>query len=111
MAPEEKEKEVTVSAPLKPDTSTEKQTQKSTEKALEEERFDVLQFPKKISKYLGMASLVLGVLLLVLFAYTGISGQTNAILLSTEGGSLSFGVWTFVGLFNIIIGFLFLGRE
>ena len=111
MSPDEEEKEITVKAPSKPVVSPEKKAEKTAEKSLEEERFGVLQFPKKISRYLGVTVATTGVLLLSLFAYMSATGQTSGILLDSETGSLSLVVWGFVGLINIVVGFLFMGRE
>jgi hypothetical protein len=111
MSSDEEEKEITVKAPLKPVVSPEKKAEKTTEKVLEEERFSVLQSTKKIGRYLGMTAAITGALLLFLFAYMSITGQTSGILLSSEAGSLSLAVWGFVGLVNIVVGLLFLGRE
>ena len=105
------EKEITVKAPSKPVTSPEEKTRKTTEKALEEERFSVLQFPKKISKYLGITVTATGGMLIILFAYMGITGQTGGLLLSSDIASSSLFIWGLVGVVNIIVGFLFFGRE
>ncbi|MGE5188331.1 MAG: hypothetical protein ACM3JE_04820 [Betaproteobacteria bacterium] len=107
----EEKKEIIVKAPSKPVTSPEEKTRKTTEKALEEERFGVLQFPKKISKYLGITVAANGVMLLVLFAYMSATGQTGGLLLSSEMTSGSLFIWGLVGVINIIVGFLFMGRE
>ena len=111
MSSDEKKKEITVEAPLKPVVSSEKKAEKTAEKSLEEERFGVLQFPKKISRYLGMTAVFTGMLLVFFFVYIRITGQTSSLLLSSEAGLLSLVVWSFVGMVNIIIGLLFLGRE
>src|SRR3989337_1295500 len=110
MTSEEEKKDITVKAPSKPVVSPEKKAEKTAEKSLEEERFGVLQFPKKISKYVGVIASATGVLLLSLFAYMSATGQTRGILLSSEAGSLTLAVWGFVGLVNIVVGLLFLGR-
>jgi hypothetical protein len=110
MSSEEENREVTVRAPSKPVVSPDKREEKTTQKALEEERFGVLLFPKKISRYLGYTCAVLGLVLLALFAIE-ISSQTGSLIFSAQSGSVLVGLWVFVGLFNIIIGFLFLGRD
>lgn len=110
MASDEENQEITVRAPSKPVVSPEKREEKTTQKALESERFGVLQFPKKISRYLGYTCTVLGLVLLALFAIE-ISSQTGNLIFSSQSGSAVIGLWVFVGLFNIIIGFLFLGRD
>lgn len=111
MPSDEENREITVKAPSKPVVAPEKQAEKTAEKALEAERFAVLQFPKKISKYMGVAVAVTGILLLFFLVYMTAMGQTSGILLSSESGWLSLVAWGFVGLLNIVVGFLFLGRE
>lgn len=111
MPPEEEEKDITVKAPSKPVISPEKKAEKTIEKSLEEERFGVLQFPKKIGRYLGITAVVTGCILIFLFAYMIATGRTIGILFSPETTSLSLAFWAFVGIFNIVIGLLFLGRE
>jgi hypothetical protein len=111
MSSGEENEEITVKAPSKPNVSEEKQYQKTVEKSLEEERFKVLQFPKKISRYIGVTVIATGFLLVLLFAFMGVTGKTVGILVSSESSSLSLGLWVFVGLLNIIVGFLFFGRE
>ncbi len=111
MSFEEENKEITVRAPTKPSVSPEKQAEKSAEKALEEERFKVLQFPKKISRFFGMVIAVMGVLLLLVVVYVGATGQTGGVLLAAESSPVSIAAWGLVGSLNIIVGFIFLGRE
>jgi hypothetical protein len=111
MSSEEEKKEITVKAPSKPVVSPEKKAEKTTEKSLEEERFGVLQFHKKVSRYVGVTIVATGVLLLSLFAYMSVTGRTSGILLSSETDVVSLVIWGFAGLINIAVGFLFLGRE
>lgn len=111
MTPNEEKKEITVKSPSKPVVSPEKKAEKTTTKALEKERYDVLQFPKKIDQYIGVATTVMGVLLLSLIAYIGATGRISDILLSPETSTPNLLVWGFVGLMNIITGLLFMGRE
>jgi hypothetical protein len=110
MSSEEEKKEITVKAPAKPEMSAEKQSEKAAVKALEEERFSVLQFPKKISKYIGLLVISTGFLLFFLIFYVYLTGQTG-VFLSTESSLFSLVLWGFVGLINIFVGFIFLGRE
>lgn len=111
MTTDEEKKEVIVKAPSKPVLSPERTAKKQTEKALEEERFGVLQISKKVSKYLGITTAVVGFLVLGLFVYISATGQTSGILLSSQTASLSLVVWILVGLVNVVIGFLFMGSE
>ena len=105
------DEDITVKAPAKSVISPEKKIEKATKKSLEKERFGVLQFPKKISKYLGITATITGGLLLTLFAFMSITGQTNAIFLSLGFDSFSILVWGFVGIVNIALGLFFLGSE
>lgn len=111
MTSDEEKKEITVRAPSKPVVSPEKKAEKSTEKALEEERFGVLQVPKKIGRYIGVAEAATGFLLLVLFVLMIATGKTSGIILSSEISPPSLAVWCFVGLINIIVGLLLMGRD
>ncbi len=111
MSSDEENKEVTVKAPSKPTLSPEKQAEKEAQKALETERFGVLQFPQKISRYLGFTAGLTGIVLVCLSIYMSATGQTGGILLSLNSGSLSLLLWGFVGILNVAVGFLFLGRD
>ena len=111
MSSDDENKEITVKAPSKSGISPEKQAEKATQKALEEERFNVLEFPKKISRFLGVIVTGTGFFLFSLFVFMSVSGQTDGILLSLRNSWLTLVVWGFVGLLNIIFGFLLMGRE
>jgi hypothetical protein len=109
---EDKEKEeIIVKAPSKPVVSPEKKAEKVIEKALEEERFGVLQISNRVGSYVGASVIFAGVLLLCLFAYVSITGQVELIILSSEAAVFSLVLWVFVGLVNIISGFLLMGSE
>jgi formate-dependent nitrite reductase membrane component NrfD len=109
---EDKEKEeIIVRAPSKPVVSPEKRAEKAIEKALEEERFETIQVSSKIGSYFGASVVFAGVLLLCLFAYIGITGQVGLIILSSEATAFSLVLWVFVGIVNIISGFLLMGSE
>jgi len=109
---EDNEKEeIIVKAPSKPVVSPEKKAERDAEKSLEEERFDILQISSKLGAYFGVAVVAVGVLLLCLFAYVSISGQAGLIVLSSNSTIFSMFLWLFVGLLNIIGGFLLIGNE
>jgi len=109
---EDNEKEeIIVKAPSKPVVSPEKKAERAAEKSLEEERFDILQISSKLGAYFGVAVVAVGVLLLCLFAYVSISGQAGLIVLSSNSTIFSMFLWLFVGLLNIIGGFLLIGNE
>jgi formate/nitrite transporter FocA (FNT family) len=104
-----KKKHITVRAPSKPVTAPEKKAEKATKKALEEERFGVLEISRKLGTYFGVSVLAGGCLLLCLFAYVTVTGQTNWMATSPELAFLGFVLWIFVGIINIIGGFLLMG--
>lgn len=109
---EDKEKEeITVKAPSKPVVSPEKKTERIIEKSLEEERFDLLHVLGELGAYFGVAVVAVGILLLCLFAFVSVSGQAGLLVLSSESTMFSMFLWIFVGLLNIITGFLLLGSE
>lgn len=111
MSADEEKKEITVKAPSKPVVSPEKKAEKAAEKSLEEERFGVLQIPKRVSQYLSVISMGVGILFVCLSAYMSLSGQTIGIVLSSEAAPLSIAIWAFAGLISVVIGFLLMGRE
>jgi|GEM_PF-1518844 hypothetical protein len=111
MAMTKKGKEITVKAPPKPVTPEEKKAEKAVEKALEEERFGVLQVSRKVGMYFSASMLVAGALLLCLCAYVIFTGYVEWIVVSPEITFLGFLVWIFVGIVNIVGGFLLVGSE
>ena len=104
-------KEIVVKAPTKPVVSHEKKAERAIERSLEEERFDILQVANELGAYFGVAVVVMGSLLLCLFAYVSITGQTGLVILSSEGTGFSQFLWIFLGLLNIISGFLLIGNR
>lgn len=111
MTNEEEKKEIVVRAPVKPVTPPEKKEEKITEKALEEERFDVIKISNKVGTYFSISVLVAGVLLLCLFVILMITSQMNWVIISQEMTFLGRLVWIFVSIVNIIGGFLLMGSE
>lgn len=109
---EDKEKEeIIVKAPSKPVVSPEKKTKRTLEKSLEEERFDLLKVSNEFGAYFGVAVVAVGILLLSLFAFVSVSGQSGLLILSSESTMFSMFLWLFVGLLNILGGFLLIGNE
>jgi hypothetical protein len=109
---EDKEKEeIIVNAPSKPVVSPEKKAEKAIAKSLEEERFELLHISSNVGSYLGAAVISAGVLLLCLFVYVGMTGQSGLVALSSEASGFSVTLWIFVGLLNIIGGFILLGSD
>jgi len=109
---EDKEKkEIIVNAPSKPVVSPEKKAEKAIEKALEEERFGTLQISNRFGSYFGASAIVAGVGLLCIFAFVVITGQVGWISMSSGAAVFSIILWIFVGIVNIVSGFLLMGSE
>jgi hypothetical protein len=108
---EEKKAEIIVKAPSKSVITPEKKAEKATERALEEERYNVLQIPNKVGKYLGVSSIALGIVLFFLLAYGNLTGQSSWILLSSNAPLPIVGLWIVVGSVSLVAGFLLIGSE
>ena len=102
-----KEKEIVVRAPSKRVIHPEKKA----EKALEEERFGVLQISHKVGMYVSASIFVSGVLLLCLFAYVTVTGYVDWIIISPEITFWGLVVWVFVGIVNVVGGLLLVGSQ
>ena len=111
MTKKKEKKEITVRAPFKPVTPPEKWAEKATEKALEEERFGVLKISRKVGTYFSASLLVVGFLFLCLFAFVTVTGQVDWMTTSPETTFLGLVLWIFVGIINIVGGFLLIGSE
>ncbi len=106
-----KNKHITVRGPSKPITPPEKKAEKATEKALEEERFGVLEISRKLGTYFGASVLAAGFLLLCLFVFVTATGQIDWMAMPPEVAFLGFALWIFIGIMNIIGGFLLMGSQ
>ena len=108
---ENNEKEIVVRGPSKPATPPEKKAEKDAERALEEERFGVLQISQKVGFYFSASILVSGILLLCFSLYVAVAGSADWIMISYEMTFLSRFMWIFVGIMNILSGLLLIGSE
>jgi len=108
---DEEKKELIVKAPSRPVIAPERKDAKATEKALEEERYGVLQISERIGKYIGISSVGVGVSLFVLLAYAGLTGQGNWIFLSSASSLPIVGLWIVVGIVGVVAGFLLMGGD
>jgi hypothetical protein len=108
---DDKKKEIAVKAPSKSVISPEKKTEKAVKKAFEIERYNVLQVPRKISKYIGVLTVSLGVFLFGLLAYAGLTSQGNWIFLSYASSLPIVTMWIVVGLVSTVAGFLLIGSK
>jgi uncharacterized integral membrane protein len=111
LADNENKEEITVEAPSAPVVAPQKKAEKATEKALEEERYNVLQIPNKVGKYIGISSICVGATLLVLLAIASSTSQNNFAFLSFSSPLPIVGLWIVVGLISVIVGFLLMGSE
>jgi hypothetical protein len=111
LADNEEQKEIIVKAPSKPVVAPQKKAEKAAERALEEERYNVLQIPNKVGKYVGASSACVGAALLILLAYASLTAQSNWTLLSSTSSLPIVGLWIVVGLVSIVAGFLLMGSE
>jgi hypothetical protein len=108
---DDEKKEVVVKAPSKPVVSPEKKAEKAAGKALEEERYSVLQIPNKVGRYIGISSIIVGTTLFVLLAYAGLTNQSAWIFLSSASYFPIIGIWIVVGLVSVAVGLLLMGSE
>jgi hypothetical protein len=108
---EKEEEEITVKAPSKQVIAPQKKLEKATEKALEEERYNVLQISKKMGKYIGFSSVCAGAILLILLAYASLTAQSNWLTLSSVLSYAIIGLWMVTGLISVIVGFVLIGSE
>ena len=110
--PKDKEKkEIVVEAPSKQVISPKKEVEKNIEKALEEERFEVLHFSRKVGSYFGASVVVIGILLLSFFVYSIIGGQIDWLVPSIQESFLGVALWILIGSANVIGGLLLIGTE
>ena len=107
---EEKKEEITVKAPTKSVTAPEKTAQKEIEKEFEEERYGVLQVPKKTGILIGAYSIFAGALLFFFLTYMSLTGQVSGMF-SSSGPLWVLGVWLTVGVISIVAGFLLMGSD
>jgi hypothetical protein len=105
------EKEIVVNAPSKSVTPKEKKAERTAERALEEERYNVLQISGRAGKYFGALSILIGSLLFAALSYSMLFGQTGLIFFSSNSELWVIGLWILVGLVNVVIGFLLIGSE
>lgn len=107
---DDKKEEITVRAPSKSIIAPEKKVKKATEKALEEERYGILQVPKKTGTYIGVSSVFVGVTLFIVLVYMSLSGQVSGMFSSTAALWV-LGLWIAVGLISVVAGFFLMGSE
>lgn len=103
------EKEIVVRAPHRPATDRKKKAERDREKALEEERFGVLQISHRAGMYFSASMLVAGALLLCIFTYVIVTGHVDWIMISSKTAFLALAMWIFAGIINVVGGLLLMG--
>lgn len=111
MAKEKDKKEIVVPPPPKSVTPREKRAERAAQKALEKERFGVLQISHKVGTYFSASMLVAGALLLCIPTYVIVTGYIDWIVISPEMPFLGLTVWVLAGMINIVGGLLLMGSE
>lgn len=111
MAKKKDKKEIVVPPPPKSVTPREKRAERAAEKALEKERFGVLQISHKVGTYFSASMLVAGALLLCILTYVMATGYIDWIVISSEMPFLGLTVWVLAGMINIVGGLLLMGSE
>ena len=103
-----KEREIRIPAPIKPTLRPEEAVIKAQRKALEEERFRVLEFSRRIGKKFGPMPIIVGASLLTISVYLVI---TDAVLTVLMAGSPEIKAFFTVlsilfGVVNVVTGLL-----
>ena len=111
MTEDEKEKAIIIQGPSEAITHPDKRAKIAKEKALEEERFGVLQISDKMGTYFSASMFVAGVLLLGVFAHIRLIGLTNWIAPSPDMPFLGLAVWVLISIINIFGGLLLMGSR
>lgn len=94
-----KEREIRIPAPIKPTLRPEEAVIKAQRKALEEERFRVLEFSRRIGKKFGPIPIIVGASLLIISVYLVI---TDTVLTLLMAGSQE--IKAFFTVFSILLG-------
>ena len=111
MTENEKEKGIVIQGPSEFITHPDKRAKIAKEKALEEERFGVLQISDKMGTYFSASMLVAGVLLLGVFAHVMLVGLADWITLSPDMPFVGLLVWVLISIINIFGGLLLMGSK
>ncbi|NLE06575.1 MAG: hypothetical protein GX638_17460 [Crenarchaeota archaeon] len=111
MGKEEEKQEIIVNAPSKSAVSSEKKVEKAKIVSIETERYNVLQISKKMSRYIGLSSSVIGTLLLFVVVFLVFIEQGSLTFYSFMVSIPMLVLWLSVGIISIIVGFLLIGNE
>lgn len=108
---EDEKKGVIIQGPSEIITPPDKRAKVAKEKALEDERFGVLQISAKMGTYFSASMLIAGVLLLVIFAHAMLVGLADWITLSPDMPFVGLVVWVLISIVNIFGGLLLIGSK
>lgn len=111
MTEDEKKKGVIIQGPSETITPPDKRAIVAKEKALEDERFGVLQISAKMGTYFSASMLISGVSLLVIFAHIMLVGLADWIILSPDMPFIGLVVWVLISIINIFGGLLLMGSK
>ncbi|MDH5460056.1 MAG: hypothetical protein OEW71_03360 [Candidatus Bathyarchaeota archaeon] len=105
-----KKREIRIFAPFRPTVRPEEATVKTQRKALEEERFGVLELSRRISRKFGPLPAIVGASLLITSIYLVI---TNTVLTadSPEAKAFFIVLSIFLGVVNVVAGLLLMGSD
>lgn len=105
-----KKREIRIFAPFRPAVRPEEATIKAQRKALEEERFGVLELSRRIGRKFGPLPVIVGASLLIASIYLVI---TNTVLMANSPEVKAFFIVlsVFLGVINVVAGLLLMGSD
>ena len=105
-----KKREIRIFAPFRPTVRPEEATMKAQRKALEEERFGVLELSRRIGRKFSPLPVIVGASLLITSIYLVI---TNTFLMadSPEIKAFFIALSIFLGVINVVAGLLLMGSD
>ena len=105
-----KKREIRIFAPFRPTVRPEEATIKAQRKALEEERFRVLELSRRIGRKFSPLPVIVGASLLITSIYLVI---TNTFLMadSPEIKAFFIALSIFLGVINVVAGLLLMGSD
>ena len=108
-----KKREIRISAPIRPTLRPEEAIIKAQQKALEEERFRVLEFSRRIGKKFGPIPVIVGAYLLIISVYLVITDTVLTVLMAGSPEiKVFFTVFSiFLGVVNAVTGLLLMGSD
>lgn len=105
-----KKREIRIFAPFRPTVRPEEAAMKAQQKALEEERFRVLELSRRIGRRFSLLPVIVGASVLITSIYLVI---TNTVLMvdSPEIKAFFIALSIFLGVINVVSGLLLMGSD